>query len=195
MMRWGEHGMHWRDSKNDRLRHLAEWQVLESNPDLMYAEDEPTGVLSVTFGSRWAEMKLRDPGYEASSVFLNGHCIAMAIALHDILGYPFAVFTADSPYSFWQGHVGLLLDEEIILDFSGKNSIKDIHRNHRLNNTNPPAIMTREELIKRYVDSQNHENPLDYLDELEQLITRDFAEWIVEEHSITPSAVEVITLP
>jgi len=175
-------GMHWSRSQNRRLRNLAEVQAFQFSPWMEDAEEESDGTIDVCFGSQGATLMLRRIDSEAMSLFRQGHCAMLAWAMHLKTGLPFAVFTVDSnPEWGWQGHVGLLVGENQILDIAGVNTAESIASGFK-GMESSFQVLDADEFKQLIVGEEYHNNPLDFLCELEQLVLDDFADFVLAEN-------------
>ena len=176
--------MHWRDSDNNRLRRLAEEQAYLVYPELQDAEEEHDGTIEVIFSSTGAELKLRLIDSGAKSIFAYGHCAILAYAIHLKTGLPFVIFTAEgATETEWKGHVGIYLGEDQILDINGIRTEKQIRSNYK-STMSTVKVADLVEFTATCVDVDYRNDPMSYLAELEQLVTEDFAEYLIAENSL-----------
>jgi hypothetical protein len=167
--------MHWADSPNPRMRMLAKRRA--------YKVENPS--IDVQYGSRGGTVILRNVDEGAEATFLNGACVSLAWAMHVRSGLPFAVFTAEKTRENerWTGHVGLLTEDNQILDITGTRSAKDVARNFK-GLSEDYTVMDAEQLKAALIDEKYHKDPLKHHGELEQLVVEDFAQFILEENDI-----------
>lgn len=182
-MRWNHrNGVHWQNATNPRLRQLAEeraWEVAMPHEE---ESGEFNGTIEVYFGSTSAELMLRDVDGGAESIFSHGYCVLLAWAIHERTGLPLALFTSTNEDSDWTGHAAIQLDEDTFLDITGKSTAENILK--RFPRTNPVQVVSPEEFINITVDEANQADPLGFLEELERLITEDFADHLIELHDV-----------
>jgi hypothetical protein len=183
-------GIHWMNHPNTCLRDLAQDRYDED--EMSEWDSRVPKEINTVFASRYASVTLGLVDNEIRSVFAFGYCVAFALTLHDLTGLPFAVFTSPKKDADenWSGHVGLLLDDGRILDITGTNTVENIQSRYRLPDTGF-AVMDRDELLLNVVDPDYREDPLSLFDELEQLITVDFAELVVAQNNIPVLATAV----
>jgi len=179
-----DRGIHWSNAKNPRLRELALNRILEEDYDMSIddAYKSRNAPIGVVFGSRPAILTLRLIDDEAKGLFGRGHCALLALSMHDKTDLPFAVFTEpedDSYQDGWTGHAALLVDDDHILDIDGIHPIADVARKFS-NLDGSFTVMDREQFVNTVVEQEERADPYGFIDELEQLVLDDFAEFIVE---------------
>ncbi len=148
------------------------------------AEREHDGTIDSYFGSTGATITLRVADSEASGVFAYGYCALLAYVLHKKTGMPLIVFTLSGDTSdSWQGHAGVLVGDNKVLDITGISSIQEIDSKYRryekFNELSSVTVMGRDDFLALTVSEEYRDNPLFFLDELERYITNDFADWLI----------------
>lgn len=158
------------------------YRAYELEPDMMDAEDEHDGTIEGYFGSSSASITLRSIDAEVSGIFLHGYCFLMAWAIHVKTGLPMVAFTStNSTSEDWYGHVAVKIGDDRYLDISGINSSGDIKR--RYEKVGDPQEIDPHNL-ERFASSAYREDPMAYLEELERLITEDFADMLISEYKL-----------
>ena len=177
--RYGDNGIHWSKSSNPRLKELARemaWKFADINVDDI--DEESDGTIELEFGSTGAQLYLRRIDQESLAIYGNGYCGMLAWAMHEKTGLPFAVFSAPNPQNRWHGHAALYIDDDTILDINGVHKISDVADQYsELDGSFD--VMGADEFSKLVVSEKYEDAPMEFLGELEQLVTRDFAEFIV----------------
>lgn len=157
------------------------WDAYRVYPEMQDAEMEHDGTIEVAFGSRPATLTLHQIDNEAVSLFSYGHCGLLAYAIHLKTGFPFAVFTSSKDENSWQGHVGLLVGENQILDITGVNTSQEIARTyHQLDGSFD--VLDVDTAVTFLFSEEYRENPLSFVGELEQLVLDDFADFVISEN-------------
>lgn len=177
-------GIHWRNAANPRLRELALRQAWRFNSDMEDPEMEHDGSIDTVFGSTGATITLRAvTGEGAYTAYMNGHCTMLAYALHERTGLPFYQFSVPGrDKTGWVGHVALSLGDNMILDIMGVRSIAEVLADFP--HMEAVGEMNATEFKSLLIGDAWKDDVLSYLDELEQLVTEDFADWLVEENRI-----------
>lgn len=179
---WRSKGKHWRDVEDPRFYRLALDRAYEVYPDMHDAHDDHDGTIEVIFGSTGACLTLRLVDNDAISVFAYGHCVLLAYAIHEKTNLPLIVFTDEQgKYEGWHGHVGISLGEDKILDITGVCSEDEIRR--RYGKVSKGQLMSVDDFKATVIsDSAYAENPMSFLDELEQFVVKDFADHLIKEY-------------
>ena len=179
---WRNRGIHWRDAGNPRLVNLAMWRAYDMEPDMMDAEDEHDGTIEGYFGSSSASITLRSIDAEVSGIFLHGYCFLMAWAIHTKTGLSMVAFTSsESTAENWQGHVAVKVGEDEFLDISGVRTHDRIKASY--GKVGEPVEIDPQNL-HGFVSEEYRNDPLGFFDELERLITEDFADMLIAEHRL-----------
>lgn len=123
---------------------------------------------------------------EVEFVYRSGHCAFLALAIHEMTGLNFAVFTLPhSTKNSWSGHVAIETGPDEYLDICGTSTEADINRVYGYGPGTGRAPM---ELITASTLSEIPYplflppvagQPWTLLGELEELITRDYAKIVV----------------
>lgn len=186
---WGQNnGMHWRDAKNPRLYSLARQEAANDNwvgfseDEDLDIEDRHDGTINAIFGSTGATIQLRAVTPDgAATAFLHSACGMLAFALHERTGLPFRLFTSkDTSSEGWSGHVALAVGDNQVLDILGVRDVAEVLSD--FHTTTDEGVITREQFLEIVVGEEHRADPMGYLCELEQLITEDFADWLLEEN-------------
>lgn len=172
----------WQDSENFRLRHLASLRATAFHPEMDDVWEQHDGSIRMNFGDRTETIWLQDVSGGAEQLFMNGFCVLFAYALHEQLGLPFAILTDHSEsWGGWSGHVGLMLDDELFLDLYGVRPLQEVVEQFALMNYSYDAV-DKDEFLNLLVDAPLHNNPMLFVEELEQLVTEDFVMNVIQSH-------------
>lgn len=172
--------MHWR-SASPRLRQLAEAQAWKYDSYMEDAEEDHDGSIEVTFGSTGATIFLRYTDDEAHGLYGYGYCTFLAYAIHKAADLPLVLFTAPSE-SGWQGHAAVKVGEDAYLDIAGVNTFAEIKEKYR-ELRGEPEVVTEEKFITTVMPDRPAHTFWDFIEELEQLVTEDFAAFLLEENA------------
>ncbi|MBC9705771.1 MAG: hypothetical protein H9W81_12540 [Enterococcus sp.] len=179
---WRSRGIHWKNASNPKLANLAMWRAYEMEPDMMDAEEEHDGTIEGYFGSSSARITLRSIDAEVSGIFLHGYCFMMAWAIHVKTGLPMIAFTSsESTAENWCGHVAVKVGDDEYLDISGVQSY-DLIKSVYGKVSGPMEIDPQN--LQGFVSEEYRTDPMRYFDELERLITEDFADMLIAEHHL-----------
>lgn len=179
---WRNRGIHWNSASNPKLVNLAMWRAYEMEPEMMDAELEHDGTIEAYFGSSSASITLRVVDAEVSGIFLHGYCFLMTWAIHTKTGLPMVAFTSSkSTPENWYGHVAVKVGEDSYLDISGVHSSASIKS--RYPHAGEPEEIDPQNL-QRFVSEEYRNDPLGYFDELERLITEDFADMLIADNGL-----------
>lgn len=148
-------------------------------------EDSPAG-LEVVYGSRMAVLTLGQIDGEASSLFGWGYCGYLALAVHDLTGVPFALFTSrrDDTESGWSGHAAVALPDGSFLDIEGVVSAAEISSRYRFPEPVEPTFPDRETYLGIMFGQDHVADPYYSLDPLEIRLLRHFAELVARRAGI-----------
>lgn len=165
---------------NPRLGMLAEWNM----------EDNDDTVLNLYFGSTWAYFPYREINSHVVSIYRNGYCAFLALAIHEQTNYPLAVFSLADEYlpenEGWLGHVAVKIGDDSYLDITGVSTAEQIqsaygfgkYRGEYMSET----IASTLEEVPEIFHPELHGQPWNFLEELEELVTRDYAEQLVARY-------------
>lgn len=84
------------------------------------------------FGSSSFTMTCYYDDHYTQHFFSYGKCGYVAYELHKLTGKPFTVFTDTTYKHGWQGHVGIRLDDNTILDVTGRRTHEQVIRAYNL---------------------------------------------------------------
>lgn len=175
-------GTHWREyyTRNRELYNLAWRNAAEcADPWVEDVEEESDGTLNLIYGSRGATITLELVDSEAVGLFGYGYCTLLALAIHRKTGFPLALFTTKYENGSWSGHATVQLPDGSHLDIQGVRSTEDIQREY--NFTVNPTIHTIEQFCNIIASGEHAENPMSFVDRLEQLVTEDFADLLIRK--------------
>lgn len=178
-------GFHWKYlyNENRAFYDLAWWRAGEFYPEYDDPEDAPAEIECV-FGSRCSSLTLRVVDAEAESLYAWGYCTLLALAIHERTGFPIALFTTANPEpGEWSGHAAIQVADGLFLDITGIHTATEITQTYRMENVEP-HIVSKEEFCNIVASDEHIQNPMSFVDELEQLITYDFAEYLIKVHNI-----------
>lgn len=176
--------MHWRDATDPTLRRLASYNVMACFPEADDVYDDQYDELNLCFGSTGLSMRLGVFDDEARTAYMHGACILLAWALADAMNVTdarYLVVTVDETHG-WSGHVALMLDECTVIDFEGVRTVEDVLDDYRRRIGH--QILTRDELIRAHVDEPYRHDPMSFVEELERLVTVDFAQRIAQKATL-----------
>lgn len=178
-------GTHWKHlyRTNRNFYDLAWYRAGYCYPEYDDPEDAPAEIECV-FGSRLASLTLRVVDSEAESLYGWGYCTLLALALHERTGAPLVLFTTANPEpGDWSGHAAVEISEGLYLDIEGVQTAEKITTKYRMKNVTPHRV-SQEEFCEIVASGEHVANPMSFVDELEQLITYDFAEYLVSLHKV-----------
>lgn len=172
--------MHWEKHPNARLRSLAMDNAMTYMPEVFEENSwgelpRYEGELNLTFGSTGASIHLGVFDGDAEGVFMHGYCVLLALAIAEKRGSDTFVLLTKPGCEEWQGHVAVLADDDVI-DFRGRRSRGDLAAEYPSMDV---ELVDRLRLLEVTVDREYRADPMGFLDELEALVTADFAERIV----------------
>lgn len=150
-------------------------------------EDSPAG-LEVVYGSRMAVLTLDQIDGEAISLFGWGYCGYLALALHELTGLPFAVFTSpkDETATGWSGHAAVALPDGNFLDIEGVATTAEINARYSFAEPVEPSFPDRVTYLETMFGLEEMvEDPYKHLDALEVRLLRHFAELLVRQAGIS----------
>lgn len=183
MFGWKNRGTHWRDLKDLRFRALAEERAQYSDPLMDDAEEDHDGTIEVIFGSIGSCLTLRKVDDNAIGVFGYGYCTLLALAVHRKTGLPLVLFTFPTDSDDWCGHAAIQVGKDAYLDINGVNTEEDIHR--RYPKVGAPIQVTEVEFCNIVASGEHVADPMSFVEELEQLVTHDFALHLIDKNQIT----------
>lgn len=179
---WFKKKFHWKSLhvQQPRLYHLAAERAIRmrSEPDVL--EEFPYAI-RCNFGSRVADLTLRELDNEALTIFGWGYCSLLALALHDESGYPLVLFTKEYDGRIWSGHATVKLPNGLYLDIAGIHTAEDI--NHTYYMDVKPEIISRDRFCSTIAYQEHVSDPMSFVDELEQLIVKDFAKYLLKYYT------------
>lgn len=142
----------------------------------------PVGSVPIpcVFGSRTANLTLREINSEAVNIFGWGYCTLLALAVHDITGFPLALFTKTLVGEDWKGHATVQITDCLFLDITGLNSVENINKKYGM--ATNPKLVSREEYCSTIATGEHVTNPFSFIRPLEQKIVKDFAALVVKEY-------------
>lgn len=164
---------------NPRLEELA-----FENMDC-YEED---GWLTLTFGQSEVTIPYRELSPGVRFLFRSGYCAFLALALHELTGYPLAVFTIPGTgVDNWLGHVAIKTGDDEYLDISGFTSEQEINDTYGYGEHTPfgaLSLTVTSELsdVPEIFHELVRDNPWSMFGELERLVTVDYAEQLIEDY-------------
>lgn len=167
--------MHWRNATDPELRRLASYNAMTCFPEAEDVYEDQYDELNLCFGSTGLSMRLGVFDDEARTAYMHGACILLAWALAKVMNRSpaqYLVVTIDETYG-WSGHVALMLDSKTVVDFEGMRSVDAVLNGYRTRLGH--EILTAEELVQTHVESSYRHDPMTYVDDLERLVTMDFA--------------------
>jgi hypothetical protein len=185
-----DRGMRWQEIKDMSFYRLAEARAYYTDPRMEDAYDDHDGTIDVYFGSTGSTITLRLTDGEAVGLFAYGYCGILAYAIHMKTGLPLIVFTSDvDNLDGWSGHAGVRVGEDQILDITGINSEQEILGRYRSSKLSAGVIMEENKFVKLTFAKENHADPLGFVEELEQYVTNDFADWLIETNNVKVPAL------
>lgn len=167
---------------------LIFYRVAEANPELSLDElyESRSSLIQefdVCFGSRCETVRYGVIDGAVTSLYGYGYCILLALAFHEKTGREFVMWTdGEGTGSRWSGHVGVRVDDEHILDVFGITHHDEIVRRYPTAKFGAAEVLTREEMLSRLADEEYRTDPWSFVDELERLLTHDFAERLVADY-------------
>jgi hypothetical protein len=180
-----DRGMRWQDIQDMKFYRLAEARAYYTTPYLEDAHEEQDGTIDVYFGSTGASITLRLTDGDAIGLFAYGYCGLLAYAIHKKTGLPLIVFTnTEDKTDGWSGHVGILVGEDQILDIAGINSEDEIRSRYRSSKLSAGVLMAENDFVKLTFAEENQSDPLGFVEELEQYVVNDFADYLIETNNL-----------
>lgn len=185
--------MDWRSLPSDsRLHDLIFYRVAEANPEMgmdeLYESNSRfVKEFDIYVGSQSATIQYGLIDSEVMTLFAHGACALLAYALHRITGLPIALWSSSAEDEKWSGHAALLIAPETVLDVRGVHSFDEVASYYQEigSRFSEPQTVSLDAFLKTVASSEKYrEDPLSFVDELEQLIIMDFAERLVKEHGI-----------
>lgn len=141
-------------------------------------EDAPAQIY-VAFGYLDALLTLDQVDDEAIRLFGSGCCSFFAIALQELTGLPFAVFTSpeaqDDGWERWTGHAAVALPDGNFLDIYGAVSADEISSRYRFSEPVAPTILGWDGYLELQFGSKDVSDPFRSFDPLQLRIIRHFA--------------------
>jgi len=183
-MSWRQNrGVHWRNYERSQPRffQLALARAEEYYPELVDHYREAPAAIEVTFGSRVSALTPRFLDSEAVNLFGWGYCTLLALALHDRYGYELVLLTKEAATSSgeWRGHALVELEPGRYLDITGAHEgLEEIYEEYGFRAE--PEHLSREAFCERVIHEDKLTEPFEFIDELERLLTFDFAEHLNE---------------
>lgn len=177
-------GVHWRtyEKSNPELFWLALERAEKVYPEAVDVCRDTPAEIECVFGTRMAALTLQLVDAEASSLYGWGYCTLLALALHDLSGYPLVLFTRNQDQSQWKGHAAVKINDDSYLDIAGVRTAASICEEYRLDAE--PVTVTREQFCSAVASGEHEENPMSFVDRLEQLVTMDFAQLVLKEAGV-----------
>lgn len=170
------------------MHSLIFYRVAEANPEMSLDElyDSRSSLIQefdVYFGSRSETVRYGVIDGAVTSLFGYGYCILLALAFHEKTGREFVMWTdGENTGSRWSGHVGVRVDDDHILDVFGITHHNEVASRYPSAKLGTPEVLTREEMLSRLADEKYRNDPWSFVDELERLLTFDYAERLVADH-------------
>lgn len=189
--------MDWRSLPSDsRLHDLIFYRVAEANPEMGMEElYESRGrfvkEFDIYIGSQSATIQYGLIDSEVMTLFAHGACALLAYALHRVTGLPIVLWSNPDKDASWSGHAALLVGPETVLDVRGVHSFDEVTSYYEGygSGVSVPQTVSLDVFLKTVASSEEYQqDPLSFVDELEQLLIMDFAERLVEEHKIPVAA-------
>ena len=156
-----------------------------------FALIEENGKVNVTNG-HWCELELRVIDAEAISWFRHGNCAALALALHDLTGWPLTLVARNADPDLladtWM-HVLVRYPDGRYLDITGTHTETDIQRDWAQYATGEDTdgavtlhAMGDRDTVVAITDD------LTAMDPFEAAVVRDFAEHLLTQHPLPKAA-------
>lgn len=181
---WFNRGVHWRTYRdsNPELFQLALERAEEVYPEVVdvYRDTPPT--IECVFGTRVTSLTLQLVDAEAVNLYGWGYCTLLALAMHDLSDAPLVLFTRDQTETQWKGHAAVKIREDAYLDITGVRTAESIRNEYRLNSN--PEEVTRDQFCSRVASGEHESDPMRFVDRLEQLITVDFAGFLLKNAGV-----------
>jgi len=179
-------GTHWKSLYHtDReLYDLCYWRAAEIYADEYDDLERSPAALEVVYGSRISALTLELIDSEAISLFAWGCCGYLALAIHELTGYPLALFTnLDGDESRgWHGHAAVMLPDGRFLDIQGVATAAGINERYRFKTTVEPTFPELDEYRGIMFTAEEAKNPYGTLEPLELRLLRHFAELVLKEY-------------
>lgn len=174
-------GLHWKDLYYGDCHFYEEAyrRAAETYPEYDDPEDAPAAI-ECFFGSRHSAVTLRSIDSEAVNLFGWGYCTLLALAMHDITGFTLTLFTKTYDGRIWSGHACIQLPNGLFLDIEGVRTMQQIQKVYAIQDT--PDMVSREKFCATVAHGEHVENPMSFVGELEQLITKDFAHHVLNTY-------------
>lgn len=177
-------GAHWRtyEKTNPELFRLALERAEEVYPEAVDLCRDTPAAIECVFGTRKVALTLQRVDSQAVNLYGWGYCTLFSLASHDLSGYPLVLFTRNQDQSQWKGHAALKIDDDAYLDITGVRTAGSIRQEYRLDVE--PVTITREQFCSAVASGEHEQNPMSFVDKLEQLVTKDFAQLVLKEAGV-----------
>lgn len=156
-----------------------------------FALIEEEGTVNVA-NNHWVELELRVINSNAISWFAHGNCAALALALHDVTGWPLLIATSNADPNLladtWM-HVVVQRPDGLYLDIQGAHSYAQVTEywlpyatgEHADGDITLHSMPTRDDVVAITGD-------ITLMDPFEQAVVRDFADHVLTQYPIAISA-------
>jgi len=180
--RFGNRGLRWQSLPNGDMKTeamaRAEETALNEYDTYEDFENNHDGSIELDFYGQCASVTLRNIDSEVIGLYRHGMCSLLAYGLSEITDAPIVVFTSPDTGQGWQGHAGLAAAGDQVLDITGFQSYEDVKNDYP--DTAEPVIMSSAEFLD--LISTAGEDPFESLEDLERMVTMDFAEYVLSQH-------------
>lgn len=183
--------MDWRRLPEDsKLHSLIFYRVAEANPEMGMDElyDSTSRFVQefdIYIGSQSATVQYGVIDGEVMSLFAHGACALLAHQLSKRTELPIALWTSSEEDGGWAGHAALLIGPETVLDIRGVHSFDEVASYYSRYGAalSEPQTVSADGMLSVVASTDEYrENPMSFVDELEQLLIDGYVSDLIEKH-------------